>query len=73
MSAQPQPYLTREQVARRLSKSVATVDRLIRDGKLRSIRPEGTTWRLIPADAVDEFVYGRRIAEVHDLNERRGK
>ena len=72
MSAQPVVYLSRQEVARRLNKSVDTVDRLIRTGRLRSVRPAGTVWRLIPEDAVDEFVYGGQgLASVHDLSERR--
>lgn len=65
--------MSRETAAQTLGLSLSTIDRAVRTGRLRSHRPPGMSRRLIPVEAIDEFVQGDSLASVHVLDERRRK
>lgn len=68
-------YLTREQVAERLSCALSTVDKLIsrKDGEplLESERLPGTTCRRISEQALAEYLSPVETGVVVELEERR--
>lgn len=66
-------YLTREQVAERLSCSLATVDKLIAGPEplLHSTRLPGTTLRRISEQALADYLTPPDTGEVIELRERR--